>query len=332
MRRILMALLVLLATSLPATVSAHALDPGYLNLASLDQDRWRVTWRVPNVSGRPMPLEVRLPGDCSHASPPPLAFDGRAWTTGWLATCPEGLAGGVIEIGGLDRTRTDVLVRYELAPGETQVQRLTASETAFIVPAQAGRLEILGSYIGLGVTHILEGIDHLLFVFVLLLLIRDRARLLWAITAFTAAHSITLVAATLGWLSLPSPPVEALIALSIVFLAYELTLPPEARDPLAQRFPWIVAFAFGLIHGLGFAGALRDIGLPEGDIPLALFAFNVGVEMGQILFIAVILVIGAAVRRLYPAIRQQSAWLTRGSSYAIGSLAAFWVIERIASF
>ncbi|WP_108445572.1 HupE/UreJ family protein [Halomonas denitrificans] len=331
MRRLLLALLMVVTTSLPTLVSAHALDPGYLNLASLDQDRWRVTWRVPDVSGRPMPIAARLPESCSYEPPPPI-FDGRAWTSAWVAHCTNGLAGGRIEIAGLERTRTDVLVRYELEPGDTRVQRLTAAETAFTVSGQAGVTEILGSYIGLGVTHILEGIDHLLFVFALLLLIRDRRRLFWAVTAFTLAHSITLVAATLGWLSLPSPPVEALIALSIVFLAYELTLPPEARDPLAQRFPWIVAFAFGLIHGLGFAGALRDIGLPEGDIPLALFAFNIGVELGQLLFIGVLLGIGVAVRRLYPAIKQQATWLMRGSSYAIGSLAAFWVIERIASF
>lgn len=332
MRRILpLVLLALLAASLPATVSAHALDPGYLNLASLDQERWRVTWRAPNVNGRPMPLEARLPESCSYEPPPPV-FDGRAWASAWVASCPEGLVGGRIEIAGLERTRTDVLVRYELTPGETQVHRLTAAETAFTVPGEAGLLEILGSYIGLGVTHILEGIDHLLFVFALLLLIRDRRRLLWAVTAFTVAHSLTLLAATFGWLNLPPPPVEALIALSIVFLAYELTLPSAARDPLAERFPWVVAFAFGLIHGLGFAGALREIGLPEADIPVALFAFNVGVEVGQLLFIALVLLIGAALRRLYPALRQRAAGLTRGASYAIGSLAAFWVIERIAAF
>lgn len=332
MRRILLALLMVVTTSLPTLASAHALDPGYLDLVSLDEDRWRVTWRMPNVSGRPMPIEARLPDNCSYATPPPPVFDGRAWTTGWVASCPGGLAGGVIEIGGLDQTRTDALVRYELTPGDTQVQRLTSAETAFSVPEEAGVVDILNSYIGLGVTHILEGIDHLLFVFALLLLIRDRARLLWAITAFTVAHSITLVAASLGWVNVPPPPVEAVIALSIVFLAYELTLPPEARDPVAQRFPWIVAFAFGLIHGLGFAGALRDIGLPEGDIPLALFAFNVGVELGQVLFIALVLAIGVAARRLYPTIRQQAGVMTRGASYAIGSLAAFWVIERVVAF
>jgi hydrogenase/urease accessory protein HupE len=324
--------LVMLAAWLPASLSAHALDPGYLDLVAMGEDRWRVTWRAPNVGGRPMPIEARLPEACSFDAPPPPVFDGRAWTTGWVATCPGGLEGGRIEIAGLERTSTDTLVRYELQPGETQVHRLTSAETGFTVPEDPGDLDILSSYVALGVTHILEGVDHLLFVFALLLLIRDRARLLWAITAFTVAHSITLAAASLGWLNIPPPPVEAVIALSIVFLAYELSLPPEARDPVARRFPWVVSFAFGLIHGLGFAGALREIGLPERDIPLALFSFNVGVELGQILFVVLVVIAGASARRLYPEFRQLAAPLTRTASYGIGGLAAFWVIDRVASF
>jgi hydrogenase/urease accessory protein HupE len=212
------------------------------------------------------------------------------------------------------------------------VDRLTSTDISFTVPEAPGIAGILSSYIALGITHILEGLDHLLFVFALLLLIRRRGQLFWAITAFTVAHSITLAAATLGWVNIAPPPVEAVIALSIVFLAYELALPPEARDPVAVQFPWVVSFAFGLIHGLGFAGALREIGLPEGDIPLALFAFNVGVELGQLLFIFVILAAGFAARHIYPAIRDQADQFERVTSYGIGSLAAFWVIERISGF
>ncbi len=332
MRRLLLVFLTILATCQPVLLSAHALDPGYLDLVALGENRWRVTWRMPNVSGRPMPIEARLPDTCSHEPPPPPVFDGRAWTTGWIATCPGGLTNGTIEIQGLDRTMTDTLVRYELEPGKTQVYRLTAEETAFTVPSDPGVLDILSSYISLGVTHILEGIDHLLFVFALLLLISGRARLFWAITAFTLAHSITLGAAALGWVNIPSPPVEAVIALSIVFLAYELTFAQTDRDPVTQRFPWIVSFAFGLIHGLGFAGALREIGLPEGDIPLALFSFNIGVELGQLLFIAAVVTIGITARHVFPKVQKQSSALTRMASYGIGSLAAYWVIERVASF
>jgi hydrogenase/urease accessory protein HupE len=332
MRRIVLALVLICAAWLPPTAFGHALDPGYLDLTSLGQDRWRVTWRVPDVGGRPMPITARLPGTCSPDAPPPPHFDGQGWTIAWAAVCPGGLAGGEIRVEGLEQTNTDTLVRFELEPGRTQVHRLTAAETAFTVPADPSVMEILGSYISLGITHILEGVDHLIFVFALLLLVPDRRRLIWTVTAFTLAHSITLAAATLGLLTIPPPPVEAVIALSIVFLAYELTLPPERRDPLTLRFPWLVSFGFGLIHGLGFAGALREIGLPEGDIPLALFSFNVGVELGQLLFIAAVLITGAAVRMLYPRIPQYTVPLSRIASYGIGSLAAFWVIERIAAF
>ena len=332
MSRIFLALAMICAAWMPSAAFAHALDPGYLDLTPLGQDRWRVTWRVPDVSGRPMPIAARLPRTCSQEAPPSPQFDGRGWTAGWVVDCPEGLAGGEIRIEGLDQTNTETLVRFELEPGRTQVHRLTASETAFTVPVVAGMMGVFFSYVGLGITHILEGVDHLLFVFALLLLVSDRRRLIWTVTAFTLAHSITLAAATTGLLKIPSPPVEAVIALSIVFLAYELTLPPERRDPLTMRFPWLVSFGFGLIHGLGFAGALREIGLPEGDIPLALFSFNVGVELGQLLFIAAVLTTGAAVRLLYPRIRLHTAILSRVASYGIGSVAAFWVIERMAAF
>jgi hydrogenase/urease accessory protein HupE len=332
MKRLLLALLFLLGAHFPSISNAHALDPGYLNLASLGGELWRITWRKPDVGSQPMAIEARLPANCMYDPPPSPTFDGRAWTTVWIANCPGGLRGGEIEITGLDQTRTETLVRYELEPGKTQVHRLTSTEIAFTVPEEPGVSDILSSYVALGVTHILEGLDHLLFVFALLLLIRQYARLFWAVTAFTLAHSITLVASTLGWLNVPSPPVEAVIALSIVFLAYELSLTPEARDPLATRAPWIVSFTFGLVHGLGFAGALREIGLPEGDIPLALFAFNIGVEIGQILFIVVVLAAGYSIRLAYPAIKNRATDFQRWTSYAIGSVAAFWVIERVAGF
>lgn len=332
MMRVLFLLVTILAAVSPVSSAAHALDPGYLELASLGENRWRVTWRAPDVNGRPMPINAILPENCSHESLPPPVFDGGAWTTGWMTTCPEGLANGIIEIRGLEATNTDTLVRYELEPGRTQVYLLTANETAFTVPADPSALGIMTSYVTLGVTHILEGVDHLLFVFALLLLVRGRRRLVWAITAFTVAHSISLGAATLGWLHVPSPPVEAVIALSIVFLAYELTIAPQKRDPITQRFPWVVSFAFGLIHGLGFAGALREIGLPEADISLALFAFNIGVEIGQLLFIAAILALGKVSLQLYPKLKLHGSTLTLMSSYAIGSVATFWVIERVSGF
>ncbi|WP_172332476.1 HupE/UreJ family protein [Mangrovicoccus sp. HB161399] len=332
MIRLAAILLLILPLMFPLRAAAHALDPGYLELSALGGDRWRATWRVPDVSGHPMPLDARLPGSCSPAGFPSPAFDGRAWSAVQIVSCPGGIAGGTLRIDGLERTATDTLVRYELSPGVPQTRRLTAAEPEFRIDAAPGWSGILASYAALGTVHILEGADHLLFVLALVLLVRAPRRLLWAVTAFTAAHSLTLAAASLGWLTLPSAPVEAVIALSIVFLAWELALPPDRRDPLAERFPALVAFGFGLVHGLGFAGALREIGLPQGDVPLALFAFNIGVEAGQLLFIGTVLLAGLAARRLLPMLAARREIFARAASYAVGSTAAFWAIQRICSF
>jgi hydrogenase/urease accessory protein HupE len=282
-----------------------------------------------------MQIVAVLPESCSPNRPPELRYDGRAWSTVWLADCAQGLSGGWIAIEGLERTSTDAIVRYEPEPGRTRTHRLTSAETSFAVPADPGVLEVVRSYASLGVNHILQGADHLLFILALLLLIGDWRRLLLAVTAFTVAHSLTLAAASLGMLSVPAPPVEAVIALSIVFLAFELTLPPGRRDPVTERFPWVVSFGFGLVHGLGFAGALREIGLPEGDIPLALFSFNLGVEIGQLMFIAGVLATGLILTRL---LRAPEALLAPGSpglrvsAYVIGTLATVWMFDRVAGF
>lgn len=279
---------------------AHALQPGYLELQMLGPESWRAFWRKPAVGGAPMPIEVQLPARCDQREAPEARFDGAAYVAQWLVTCPGGLAGGEIAIPGLEATRTDVLVRYEREPGVGATQRLTPDAPSFVVPTSPGLLEVARSYFGLGVDHILEGADHLLFVFALLLLIRDPWRLVAAVTAFTVAHSLTLAAASVGWLVVPAPPVEAVVALSIMFLASELLHEREGEQRVTERFPWVVAFAFGLLHGLGFATALKEIGLPEGDVPLALLAFNLGVEAGQLLFIAAVLLAASLLHRLSP--------------------------------
>jgi hydrogenase/urease accessory protein HupE len=328
-------LFALLAATAGGEVKAHALDPGFLELQALDGDSWRVAWRKPAIAGAPMPIEAVLPENCTPRGAPEARFDGRAFIAGWITSCPGGLEGGEIAIDGLAATQTDVLLRYELAPGETQAMRLTADAPAFTVPVRPGRLTILWSYAGLGLEHILEGFDHLLFVLALLLLIQGWRPLILAVTAFTLAHSITLAAATFGWIVVPAPPVEAVIALSIMFLAAELAHPaPEKR--LTARYPWAVAFAFGLLHGLGFARALSELGLPGGDIPLALLAFNLGVEAGQLLFIAVMLTIDLSLARLVPAIMRRASTpggpAMRSAAYAIGSVSAFWLVTRLAAF
>lgn len=332
---VFLALCVLWLAPLPA--GAHALEPGFLELQPLGNDEWRVTWRKPQVNGAPMPIDAMLPDHCTPRRGPAPAFDGRAFLSGWIATCPNGLPGGEIRIDGLDRTRTDVLVRYAPEPGATvQTARLTADTPGLTVPPQPGPLGIAAGYLSLGVDHILKGADHLLFVLMLLLLIRSWRPLLAAVTSFTVAHSLSLAAASLGWIIVPAPPVEAIIALSIAFLAAELLREKTEPPRLSARYPWAVAFAFGLLHGLGFARALLEIGLPEGDVPLALLAFNLGVEAGQILFIAGVLALGAALARLHPGLARRlttpGARGLRAVSYGVGTLAAFWVIDRIAGF
>lgn len=334
MRRLLALVGLLVALAGPA--APHALQPGFLELKALGGDAWRVYWKVPTAGAGPLPIDALLPETCAPRQAEALRFDGAAFVAEWVATCPEGLEGGEVRVEGLELTQTDVLVRYELAPGAAESQRLTAATTAFTVPSPQGRLGVLSTYFALGVDHILRGVDHLMFVFALILLIRSRRRLVAAVTAFTVAHSLSLAAAALGWIVVPAPPVEAVVALSIMFLAAELLRPAGAEAGLTERFPWVVAFGFGLLHGLGFARALLDVGLPEGEVPLALFAFNLGVEAGQLMFIALVLVVGALLGRLYPLM---VAGATRPGgrglgalSYSMGGIAAAWFVGRVAAF
>ncbi len=337
MIRVLLLIAVCLGSIVPSGARAHALEPGFLEVTPFGAAEWRVTWRKPQVNGAPMEIDAVLPEGCSPRRGGAPIFDGRAFLTGWVASCPSGLSGGEVRIDGLERTRTDVLVRYALgANSTTQTTRLTAAAPAFTLPEDPGALGVALGYFALGVDHILKGVDHLLFVLMLLLLIRAWRPLLAAVTSFTLAHSVSLAAASLGWIVVPAPPVEAIVALSIAFLAAELLHERKERPRLSERYPWSVAFAFGLLHGLGFARALLEVGLPEGDVPLALFAFNVGVEAGQIVFIVVALAIGAALSRLYPSFVQQmtmpGASGLRAIAYVVGSLAAFWTIERVVGF
>nr|WP_254438097.1 HupE/UreJ family protein [Ruegeria arenilitoris] len=314
----------------------HALEPGFADIRQLTSQTWQVFWRKPDVAGQPMTIALQLPDNCTPQTGPEPLFDGSAWISVWVADCPEGLAGSRVFIEGLSSQRTDVLLRLQMQSGATDTIRLTPDQPGHRIPEQAGGWGIFGSYLALGFEHILEGWDHLLFVFALLVLIRDFWRLVGAITAFTVAHSITLALAALGHLSAPGPPVEAIIALSIVFLAVEALKSNAGDIRLSERYPWLIAFAFGLLHGLGFAGALREIGLPEQDIATALLAFNLGVEAGQLAFVGVVLTAATALRFTLP--RLATHWRSPGDitttvvSYGIGSVATFWFVERILSF
>ncbi len=234
-----------------------------------------------------------------------------------------------MRIDGLPASVTDVIARVVRLDGSTQVARLVAARPHFVIEGPQSGIGVSRTYVALGIRHILQGVDHLLFVLALVLVVGRIRRLLVTITAFTAAHSLTLAAATLGWVHVPQAPVEAVIALSIVFVASEIVHGLQGRPGLTARAPWVVAFSFGLLHGLGFAGALAEIGLPAGAIPLALLCFNVGVELGQLLFVAAVWVVLMAIGRARIA---WPAWARAVPAYAIGAVAMLWVIERVLAF
>ena len=239
------------------------------------------------------------------------------------------LTGQTIVIEGLTALQTDVLLLIQLQVGTQHSAILRPSSPEYTIPLEASKLEIAADYWSMGTIHILEGIDHLLFVLALLLIVSGIGRLVKAVTAFTVAHSITLVLATLGLVHMPAAPTEAIIALSILFLAAEIVDQRNGVIGITERYPWVIAFIFGLFHGLGFAGALSEIGVPQHEVPLALFMFNVGVETGQLLFIAAVLGLIALLKRL-PLTAPQGAW--RLLPYSIGGVAAYWTIDRVVSF
>lgn len=328
MHRLLTILLLLL--SFTGSAFADEIRPGYLELETADDKLYSVKWKVPMKGDRVLSLKPVFPDSCADRTPPSSMASGGAMITRWSLVCSDGIRDKTIRVDGLENTMTDVLVRIVHQDGVTQMVRVTPTETSFVVAAQSSSLDVIRVYTALGVEHILMGVDHLLFVFALLLIVKGWQRLLGTITAFTLAHSMTLAAATLGYVNVAQAPVEAVIALSILFLATEIIHNRQGRPGLANRFPWLVAFIFGLLHGFGFAGALAEIGLPEQSIPLALLFFNVGVELGQLLFVVTVVGAGRVLRKLFTA-----KVLTTGeivASYIIGGTAAFWVIERTYSF
>lgn len=329
MRRAVLVLVVsLIATG--AQLRADVFRPAYLELRQSGADTFDVLWKVP-AQGETARLAIHVvfPDGTITVSGPRGQFAADAFLERWSIRRAGGLAGSAIRIDGLPAGITDVLARVERIDGTTQVARLLPERPVFIVESPHDSAGVAWTYLGLGVHHILGGVDHLLFVLALILIVPSRRRLAWTITAFTVAHSLTLAAATLGFVHVPQAPVEAVIALSIVFVAAEIVRSRQGSPALTARTPWIVAFSFGLLHGLGFAGALAQVGLPERAVPLALLFFNVGVELGQLAFVIAILALVAAVRR---GPRWRSPWIEAVPPYAIGAVAMFWVIERIAAF
>ncbi|MBL0057794.1 MAG: HupE/UreJ family protein [Elusimicrobia bacterium] len=322
--------------TLAATVRAHEVRPAYLELRQNGPETYDVLWKVPGQGDLRLGLSVELPMACADVTPPQGSMAYNASTERWTVRCPGGLGRGVIRIAGLRATATDVLVRLERLDGTTQVTRLTPSAPSFRIAAPETALGVARTYTALGIEHILTGVDHLLFVLALILITRSGWSLARTVTAFTVSHSLTLTLATLGYVHIPQQPVEAVIALSIVFVAAEILRGRQGLGGLTAKAPWLVALMFGLMHGLGFASGLKDAGLPDGHIPTALLFFSLGVEMGHFLFIGFVLSFRALLRlaasRLSPSDQKRLAPLEFLPSYAIGSVAMFWVIQRVTAF
>lgn len=320
--------LFLATLSLTSSVIAHESRPAYLEIKETAPGQYSVLWRTPVLSGMRLPLVLKIPDDVKNLEPPAVQeltdslLERRSIDAG-----PNGFAGKRIEFVGLQLTITDVLVRVEMLDGRKWTTIARPSQPWVEIAGSQSWWEVLGTYIVEGVRHILFGADHLLFVLGLLLIVKDRWMLVKTITAFTVAHSITLAIATLGYAEAPMLPLNAAIALSILFLGPEIVRSWRGETSFTLRHPWVVAFAFGLLHGFGFASALTGAGLPRGDLPLALLSFNIGVEVGQLGFVALIL----ALERSFPILEiRWPRWAQALPGYTVGSLGAYWTVQRVA--
>jgi HupE/UreJ protein len=350
-----------------AVARAHEARPAYLEIKETAPGKFSVLWRTPVLAGMRLPLAMKMPDDVKNLKPPTVQeLADSLVERRWIDAGPNGLAGKRIEFAGLQLTITDVLVRVEMLDGRKWTTIARPSQPWVEVAASQSWWEVMGTYIVEGIRHILFGADHMLFVLGLLLIVKNRWMLLKTVTAFTVAHSITLAIATLGYAEAPVLPLNAAIALSILFLGPEIVRQNDARygmrdtgyevhdtgfgirdaryelrhtrvphpasrdsNPasLAVRYPWVVAFAFGLLHGFGFASALTSAGLPRTELPLALVSFNVGVELGQLGFIALVLALERSFRVLEI---RWPRWAQALPGYTVGSLGAFWTIQRVA--
>lgn len=321
-----LAALALLATSQAA--SAHESRPAYLELRETAPGQFDVLWRTPVLAGMRLPAGLKISGDVRNTKDPVVQqLADSMLERRWIDAGPEGLAGRRIEFPGLQLTITDVLVRAELLDGRKWTGIVRPSQPWLELAAAQTTWGVACTYALEGIRHILLGADHMLFVLGLLLIVADRWMLLKTVTAFTVAHSITLAIATLGGAEVPAVPLNAAIALSILFLGPEIVRCWRGETSFTLRHPWVVAFAFGLLHGFGLASALTSAGLPRSELPLALVSFNVGVEIGQLGFIALVLALERSFRVLEV---QWPRWAAMLPGYTVGALGAFWTFQRVA--
>ena len=321
-------ILALLITLVSTLARADEIRPAYLEFKETSTDTFDVLFKVPVTTGgiRP-PLSVILPEGAKTIKPVSTSQTGFAFIDRFTIQREGGLGGSTISIDGIVESSTETLVRIEGLEGNSQTVRLSPDSPSYQITAAPTSTEVAKTYTILGIEHILEGFDHLLFVLALIIVAGINRRLVITITGFTIAHSITLVLSTLNIVNLPIPPVEAVIALSIVFLAVEIAR--GDRSGLTYRYPVSVSVSFGLLHGFGFAAVLGEIGLPESEIPVSLLFFNIGVELGQLIFVGAVMILCF----IYRALRIKApAWTGHLAPYAIGSIAAYWMIDRVVGF
>ncbi len=325
--RCLLALLLAAMGLMPFASFAHEARPAYLEIKETAPGQFSVLWRTPVLASMRLPLVLQMPEDVTNMKPPAVEeLADSLVERRWIDAGPNGLAGKRIEIPGLQFTITDALVRVELLDGRTIQAIARPSQPWVEIAASQSRWEVMGAYIVEGIRHILFGADHLLFVLGLLLIVGNDWMLVKTVTAFTVAHSITLAVATLGYANAPALPLNAAIALSILVLGPEIVRVWRGETSFTIRHPWVVAFAFGLLHGFGFASAMTGAGLPRQELPLALLSFNVGVEVGQLGFVALILAMERSFRVLEV---RWPRWVRALPGYIVGTLGAFWTIQRV---
>ena len=327
MRSIATLVLVMCSLLLAGQANAHRFAPSLLKVNQIADDQYHLVWKTPAQGTSNIPLRPTWPETCEVSQASPVQMEGTGKVSSFQIQCSglgeDGLVGETLGVSGLASNQASAMVMVSLLDGRQYQEVLNAEQPAFVVPAEPSAGEVVSDYTYLGVEHIWGGIDHLLFVFGLLLLVGGGTRLLWTITAFTVGHSITLSLVTLGFFDYPVALVEFTIALSIFVLAVELTR--EGRNDLLWRNPWWLAGGFGLLHGMGFAGALAETGLPQDNVPLALLFFNIGIELGQIAFILVVLALWWMVRKPLAPWQERLRWVP---VYVLGCLSAMWCIER----
>jgi hydrogenase/urease accessory protein HupE len=335
-------LIAFISTSLSPLAQAHELRPAFLSITEIshmqeeaqdgaqyngarDGSTYNVLWKTPALGEKQLALKANFPKTCVISNGGRRVQENKFAIETWTLNCPQSLRGQSLSIGGLDKTLTDVLVRTEWLDGKSFTARLTPDKTRLDFGDVQSQGSVVKTYFLLGLQHILGGIDHLLFVLAVMLLVTKARKLFYAITAFTLGHSVTLALASLDIVRMQPSLVETLIAMSIVLMAYEAARRWRGQSGLTLEYPWLVTFSFGLLHGFGFAGALRAIGLPQTDLPAALLFFNVGVEAGQLLFVTV--VITAASLPFLKRAKGSANFMTM-TSYGIGVISVFWMLQR----